>query len=264
MKQVVTKSLPKHDRYIDSSFSESQFSLAYPKGIEYHFWNHARNKIILRKLLSFTEKSDIILDIGCGTGITVAFVRKAGLNCYGCEIAKVQPFSESIAPFFYSNTDVFTLSGDLKEKCKVILLLDVLEHLKSPDEFVYKCTTHFPNLDLLFITLPARKELWSNYDEYYQHLTRYDLNSISNIFQKIDFRLLKAGYFFHTLYIPMRLISLLGKLRNPKIHSPKLLMFHRLFSLFFSMEEVLIPSFIPGSSLYIILKKSGRESDRRE
>ncbi len=243
-----------HRKFDGTGFSTHQFKLAYPKGIEHHYWNHGRNKIILRKLLPFVKKTDILFDIGCGSGITVDFLRKAGLNCHGCEIADVLPLSESIAPFFYSNTDAFTLTGDLREQCKVILLLDVLEHLENPGEFVRTCTTYSPNLNLLIITLPAHKELWSNYDEYYGHFTRYDLDGVESLFEKTEFQLLEAGYFFHALYLPMRLICLLGKEGSTEIHPPRLPIFHRLLSSFFSMEEALIPSFVPGTSLYIILK----------
>lgn len=246
-----------------SSFSAKQFRIGFPKGIENHYWNHARNRIVLKKLQPFVEENDIILDIGCGTGIIVDFLRQAGLNCYGCEIAEVSPVSESIVPFFYSRTDAFSLNGPIKEKCKVILLLDVLEHVENPDDFIRQCTAHFTGLKLILITLPARKELWSNYDEYYRHFCRYDLRDVQKLFDNTNLCLHKAGYFFHALYLPMRLLSLLGKERNTEIKPPRYRTVHRFLSSIISVEEALIPPFIPGSSLYLILKKEikGVKSD---
>ena len=59
-------------------FENDDFDLAYPPGIEYHYWNLARNHIIEHQLNAITSSGIRILEIGCGKGIVVDYLRRKG------------------------------------------------------------------------------------------------------------------------------------------------------------------------------------------
>lgn len=239
-----------------TSFTQEQFENPYPDGIENQYWHRARNKIIFRKLSAHFKpgEKDVVLDIGCGRGITIQFLLKQGWNAIGCDLGNPAPISADIAPHLLVERDAFQLPESLRESVRCITLLDVLEHLKEPREFIQKCVTAFPACDYIFVTLPARNEIWSNYDEYYGHFQRYSILTAQALFEGPGFKVLGSGYFFHLLYFPALLLRLLNVKRSVVIKAPTALTLHSLLTFYFDFEERVLPSIIPGSSVYALVR----------
>src|SRR3990167_3251137 len=144
-------------------FTSEEFESAYPPGIEEHYWNRARNDILERKILKYTGMDRFILDIGCGRGLTVDYLCKRSFRCYGSDLAPVSVPSH-LSDVIFTGRDAFSLDRGFREKVNTILLLDVVEHSADPGSFLQNCILAFPALRHVFITVPARMELWSNYD----------------------------------------------------------------------------------------------------
>jgi hypothetical protein len=70
-----------------SEYTIEQYCENYPTGIERYFWNVARNAIIARSLKRGHMHTWPLLDIGCGRGIVVEYLRSQGINCIGCDTA---------------------------------------------------------------------------------------------------------------------------------------------------------------------------------
>jgi 2-polyprenyl-3-methyl-5-hydroxy-6-metoxy-1,4-benzoquinol methylase len=74
----------------DTTFDAVQYALPYAPGVERHFWNVARNRIVerhLRRALATQRRSGrLVLDVGCGPGIVVDHLRRAGIDCHGVEL----------------------------------------------------------------------------------------------------------------------------------------------------------------------------------
>lgn len=237
-------------------YIKSYHDKAYPDGSNLHYWNHGRNKIIRRKITSFIQPCNTILDIGCGRGITVKYLRQNGFNCFGCDIAPVRPISPDISSYLYIDTDAFSLQENFRCKVDTILLLDVLEHLHQPKKFLSECKMKFQNLRNILITVPARMELWSNYDEYYKHSTRYDRKTLSRMLDGLHFGNIEIGYFFHLLYVSARLFSILDIPRNVEIKPPMTTMTikaNNYLAQFFNMEEKIVPKWVPGTSICAVV-----------
>ncbi|MBB28958.1 MAG: methyltransferase [Gemmatimonadetes bacterium] len=146
-----------------NAFNADQYRSGYPDGIELNYWNSGRNHIIARKLNSFPKTPGRILDIGCGRGIVVSHLRKLGLDCWGCDLAQTVPIDNSVGNRLFVARDAFELEDEWRATVDTILLLDVIEHIREPEEFLARILEHFNNLRHMFITLPARQELWSNH-----------------------------------------------------------------------------------------------------
>jgi hypothetical protein len=135
----------------------------------------------------------------------------------------------------------------------VLLLMDVLEHLPAPAAFLAQCRRAFPAAKHVFVTLPARMEIWSSYDEYYGHQRRYALDDLPALVAETDLQVLGSGYFFHALYAAARVVSLGTKKRSHVVAAPRLRFAHALLGRLFVAEEALLPASAPGSSLYALL-----------
>jgi SAM-dependent methyltransferase len=236
-----------------SGFTASEYAATYADGMERFYWNRARNTVIERRVRrALSVAPGRVLDIGCGRGIVVDYLRRSGIDCIGVEISPAPPLNPDVAPHLRLGLDIADLPADLRQAARVGLLLDVLEHLPDPNAFLHRCRNTLPALRVLVITLPARPELWSNYDERYGHFQRYRLEDLPGLLVGIPLRSLDASYFFHGLYVPLRILTLLGRKRNAEFRPPGGGLagaIHRLMGSVFSLDDRLLPRRLPGTSL---------------
>jgi SAM-dependent methyltransferase len=238
-----------------SVFTAEQYAEPYPPGIENHYWYRARNRILLRKLRPLLGPDTRALDVGCGPGVVVDHLRRAGLDCIGVDPGSPAPATEAVAPFLRLGTSAFDLPAALRDGFSLLLLMDVLEHLADPIAFLRECRRAFPNARHLFVTLPARMEIWSAYDEHYGHHRRYTRAAAVQLAAAAGLRAVASGYFFHALYAAARVALLAGrsKTRRRRMSAPKLERAHQALGRLFDIEEAVLPAALPGSSLYALL-----------
>jgi SAM-dependent methyltransferase len=211
----------------------------------------ARNALIARLVAGAPSSSAparaTVLDIGCGRGFTVDYLRGKGVDCHGVELAAVDPLP-AVRAFVTASKDAFTLPEDLRRRVTVILLLDVLEHLPAPDSFLEDVVRHFPSLARVVVTVPARRELWSNYDDFYGHLRRYDRASLGALLR--PFGTASSGYFFHSLYPVMRAQLAASAQRPVAQRPPRWPWAHAAAARFLDLEQRVLPAAWYGTSLW--------------
>ncbi len=236
-----------------TAFDDEQYENAYPLGIEQHFWVAARNGIIYDKLNAAGMAGDRLLDIGCGRGIVVDYLRRRGIDCHGSELAKPK-IDESLDEYISTGVDAVNLPGSFRESISGILLLDVIEHIEDAAAFLRRLADAFPNTGRFFITVPAHGELWSDWDEHFGHYRRYSPATLREAVLSAGLQPLKTGGFFHSLYIPMRLMSFLGMKRATRHAAMGNQTLHGVMASFFRLEAKLLPDWVPGTSLGLIAK----------
>ncbi len=236
-----------------TEFNEEQFLSIYPKGIERHYWTLARNTIIKQVIGTHGLKNKKILEIGCGRGIVVEFLRKSGIDCIGVELSPVH-IEHALESFVKTGTDFRSLEKSVIDEIEVVMLFDVIEHIEHDKEFIESIKNTFPKLTHIVVTVPARKEVWSNYDEYNGHFRRYDRMMIRKLFYDLSMKEIENGYFFHALYIPARILLSIAKKRETTIHAPYgLTVFvHALLARFFVLEYNMLPKRLYGTSLIYV------------
>jgi SAM-dependent methyltransferase len=203
-----------------TQFEPEDFALCYPPGIENHYWTAARNHIIERQLKATELEQPRILEVGCGPGVVVAYLRERGYQCHGVELTGVVP-RESVKDYVRTGIGASDIPRAERESFDTLLLLDVIEHLPDPSGFLSELKGAFPNASHVILTVPARQELWSNYDIFYRHYRRYDLEMLGAIIQGIGGTVLDMKYFFHLLYLPARIVVSLFQHRQVKIRAPR-------------------------------------------
>ncbi len=239
---------------METKFDKDEFSFAYPDGIENNYWHFARNKIILNVIKKYSIKNG--LDVGSGRGIVTDYLFRNKISIKGVELGNTTPINNSNVPILY-NADALSLTG----KFDAITLFDVIEHIEKPVQFMKELIFHFKDVEYLIITVPARKELWSNFDEYYGHFKRYELNTLKNELQEIGFEIIENQYFFHVLYFLIRLNNRISKKRKIQFIVPKGLrkVFHSFLGQLFFWEKFITPKKLVGSSIICIAKKKHKD-----
>jgi hypothetical protein len=238
-----------------SEFSADDFDEAYPPGYELHYWHIARGEVIRDMVRSVCNAGATVLEIGPGRGHYVRLLRADGFNAYGCDLG-VPRVHEEVKEFVFEKTDFARLDQGLREEVEAVLLLDVLEHIDNPVEFLASVLKSLPAVRSLIITVPARQELWSNYDEHYRHFRRYDIAKLYELAEKCRLSINKCAYFFHALYLPAWLMKKLGLNRSTAFAAPKALRLHKVLGYLFWLESKLLPGRSYGTSLACLCRVS--------
>lgn len=236
-----------------SAFSARQRAGAYPTGIGGHYWHRARNRII-HEALQAADAAAPMLDVGCGPGTTVRYLRARGVDCTGVDLAGYDAVDPTLAAILRYGQDAFALPAAEREAVRTLLLLDVLEHLDQPDGFVRRCVAAFPHADRLVVTLPARRELWSNFDAYYGHRRRYDRGAAAALCREAGLDVLRCDYFFHALYPAIALQRLFAVPRPVQFPPVRHHWWHRLLAAGLYRDARWLPGAVPGSSLLVVAR----------
>lgn len=239
-----------------TEFTKEQFNKIYPDGIENHYWNHARNRIIRKFIKKHRLNAGKIIEIGCGRGVVLDFLRKKGMNCLGAELGDPEPVPGT-RDYIFTNTDAFELPEELRLSFDTVLLFDVIEHIENPSEFLVMIRGKFAQAKHLIITVPARQELWTNYDAFNGHYKRYNLSDLKNI-PAPGVSLREACYFNHVLYPVFWIFARLIKKRETDLKAPAgiFLGFHRIISILLQVDNYLFPSRLYGTSIIAVFSLS--------
>jgi SAM-dependent methyltransferase len=250
----------------DTAYDSQQYALNYAPGVEKHFWSRARNRIIERLLRRISPKDSgsarLVLDVGCGTGVVVDHLRRAGIDCRGVELGRPS-LMPGLEDYVTTGSEAAQLPPADKERVGTILLLDVLEHIENPGAFLRTLLAAFPHLQRVVIALPARMELWSNYDEFYGHFLRYDKRSLLRLAGEAGLKPLELKYIFNALYPVIWFLSRFAGKRSLQQKPPSDLTapLHALLGDCFSMEERLpFMGYVPGTSVIGAFSVPGRDA----
>ncbi len=239
---------------VNTQFCADQFSDAYPPGIEQQYWHLARNRILEKHLRALRAKR--VLDVGCGRGILVEYLIARGMDAYGVELAPVK-FPGGLESRLFAGVTAESLAESFRTSVDTLVLGDVIEHLPDPAGYLQRLLSAFERADALLITVPARQEVWSNYDEYYGHYRRYDLAGLRATIMAIGFTPIELGYLFRFLYPPALLLRSLGMQRPVSLAAPRLPFLHRIIALAMQAEYRLSPRWIPGTSAICVAVRRG-------
>jgi SAM-dependent methyltransferase len=246
-----------------TAYDSRQYALNYAPGVEKHFWSQARNRIIERLLRRISAgdsvSAKVVLDVGCGTGVVIDHLRRAGIDCRGVELGHPQ-LIPGLEGYVTIGIEAAQLPLAERERVGTILLLDVLEHIEDAGAFLRTLLVAFPNAGHVVIALPARMELWSNYDEFYGHFLRYDKSSLLRLAGEAGLKPLELKYIFNALYPVIWFLSRFAGKRSLQQKPPSGLTapLHVLLGWCFSTEERLpLMGHLPGTSVIGVFSVPG-------
>ena len=111
----------------------------------------------------------------------------------------------------YKNKSKFKILDKINnQKFDLIILADVLEHIKKDKKVIEKLSNNLKHNGQILITVPAYQFLFSMKDITLGHYRRYNKTQILKLFQK--FKIIKLTYFNFFLFTPISFLILFFKL----------------------------------------------------
>jgi Methyltransferase domain len=226
----------------ETAFDSAQFESSFPAGIEHDYWTIARNAFIADAIREARAagawSGGPIMEVGCGSGLVTKAIHDAGFPVRGVDLGHPQPIPGA--------EGLLTLGVEAKDlpeaerlAVELVLLPDVIEHLPDPAGFMAGLAQAFPALQGVIVTVPARPELYSDYDRYYGHFRRYTPELVAEHFAEAGFDCLKSAYAFRGLYMAARLLQLANLPRGTTRRPPRFKALHRLLAAAFRAENAL-------------------------
>ena len=239
----------------ESLFPNELYDSHYPDGIEFHYWNIARFKIINQSIIDNIDIPIKGISIGCGKGVDIKSLRDYGIDIVGIEPSDIKPI-KSIREYVTTNISPFSDNKKLNGHFNTVFLLEVLEHLKEPGTYLNDILKTYTNAQYIIITVPARSEIFSNYDIEVGHVKRYKLKDIDLLAKTVGMEVVFKKYIFNILYLFTLIWLFFIKKRPTIVKAPKVHMrkFHYFLGSIIALENIFFPSFIYGSSIISILK----------
>ena len=174
----------------------SEYAQQYRDLYVRHWWWRAREKAILKVIRRRTKSSPgmRILDVGCGDGLfferLAEFGDVEGVEADGALVNPQGPFRERIRIAEF-DTD-FRTAADYS----LVLMLDVLEHLRNPGAALRHAHSLLASEGALLLTVPAFQTLWTNHDTINHHLVRYRRSTLRPLLLQAGFSILEEQYWY--------------------------------------------------------------------
>lgn len=130
------------------------------KDLEWHLSSSEHHKDHVRKLLDqvmqILPNAKTLLDIGCGTGVSILLSRELGLRAEGVE---PNPYAVSWAKNNYSLSlkQAYFEAKLFKNKYDIIIADSVLEHVSTPQSFMHDVFSVLNPGGVLLLAVPGRR-----------------------------------------------------------------------------------------------------------
>jgi SAM-dependent methyltransferase len=166
------------------------YQIAQPE----HFWMKWRFDILKRFIPNdFTWGKT--LEVGCGYGIAGKQIEDHyGCTVSGCDL-NISALRNAVPSkgkhYFY---DINQRHANLKENFDTVLLLDVLEHIESPVDFLKSAAFHIKPSGRIILNTPAIQLFYSRYDRAMGHLRRYSIPALSKELRLAGFSITCSTY----------------------------------------------------------------------
>lgn len=235
----------------------------YGSLVKSHWWWKSREEYVFSHLHEQIKNRETlnILEVGCGPGFMLPRLREFG------PVTGLEPSKEMLNNIHLKDIEIINhdfLGHDFgRKKYDLILILDVIEHVKEDHDFVAKAHNLLNQKGLLLITVPAFHCIWTSHDHLNDHFRRYDKKSLSALLDGTDLRIVKLEYFFMWVALVKLGVRMIERTRylltksEAKANQPTIGFFNGLIYLFCSWEFRIFRK-IPkpfGSSLLLIAKK---------
>ena len=193
------------------SFDASAFEFLFEME-QSHFWHIGRREIIYdilkRNIPHLAELR--MLEIGCGNGSVLAYLKENGVNIEGGDIfiEGLKFCRQRAGPVALYQVDILSLP--FRNDFDIIGVFDVLEHIEEDEKALAEISRALKPGGTILITVPAHKFLWSYFDESSSHKRRYSKKEIVAKLERNNFVIKKMSFyvfFLLPLMLSIRIIN---------------------------------------------------------
>lgn len=166
-------------------------------------------------------KVNFVLDIGAGSGVFSKIILQ---NTEAKEAICLDTgyVAEKEEKWFGKKLKcIKTIS---KSNADLVLLVDVLEHVKDDISFVKEYVEKLDKGTNLFVSVPAFEFLFSGHDIFLEHYRRYTISSLEVCLKACGLTIVKTRYYFllfFPLMVTLRVLTIIKMTLFPKRYTPK-------------------------------------------
>lgn len=182
-----------------------------------HWWFKSARKIQLDFVERYFKKDKNlqILDIGCGTGATLAELSKLG-RTIGIDTAK-----EAISYCKKRGLKNVRLGNALNLPFKsrrfdLVTMFDVLEHINDDYRVLREIKRVLKPKGIAIFTVPAFMFLWDDHDLLNQHFRRYTKGELLKKLNELSFKVIFISYINFLLFPVVVIVKLINKIFNKR------------------------------------------------
>ena len=175
---------------------DKEYELLYKDIENIHPWFVARRKLFTSIISK--DKDLSILDFGCGSGNFLNYLSDLGYkDLTGIEISDLIPKKDLES----KNINIYKELPKHK-KYDIILMMDVLEHIKDDVNIIRDLKCHLSNIGLFIISVPTYQFLWSKHDDINHHYRRYTRKSLEKCMGDSNLSISWSTY-WNTILFPL-------------------------------------------------------------
>lgn len=239
-------------------------TISYPKNLfqnsnnihpkSFDWWEETRLKIILEILRKYHV--GLIWEIGAGAGTVSKYLIDHQVTTIAVEphldaIKILRNLGISSAHCYFE--DLMLPS----ESINYVGLFDVIEHIENENVLLKAIELALSKTGKMFITVPAHKWLFSNWDNQIGHFRRYSAKSIVDVLDRNGFESIEVTYLFPSLVLPAILIRRCLRISTFQVHKEKNRiadrLLKRLIEIDWKIQKRLRLSF--GTSILVVAQK---------
>lgn len=179
-----------------------------------HWWFAERRQVLRYLLERFVpQKSAAIVDVGCGTGHHLLFLRRLGYaNAVGIDVSPLAiAFCARQGLANVSQADAAHLPYG-ERQLDALLVFDVLEHLADDAAAMREFGRVLKPGGVAIFTVPAFRFLWSRHDVVLQHYRRYRIADFQPLAAAGGFTVSAWSYFFCAIFPAVVVYRAIAKL----------------------------------------------------
>ncbi len=139
-----------------------------------------------------------VLDVGCGNGLFFPLLKRYGT------VEGIEADADLVESRRHADGDIHVGSFDTSfqpgKRYRLIVMLDVLEHLPDAQAGLRHALSLLEPEGTLLITVPAFRLLWTTHDDLNHHYTRYTEASFTALARTCRMRVDELRYFYHWLF----------------------------------------------------------------